>query len=100
MGIGSTGNGWTDVYAGLIDEVAIYDHALSSGQVAAHYGAASSAGSTLSISRSSNQVTLTWGGGILQESSVVTGGFTDAVGAVSPLTLLAPTATKFYRLRQ
>jgi hypothetical protein len=98
-GIGSTGNGWEQAYAGLIDEVAIYGEALTASQVAAHYGAATSSGGTLSIARSGNQVTVTWTGGVLQESSVVTGGFADSPGAVSPLTITAPTATKFYRLR-
>lgn len=99
-GIGSTGNGWEQAYAGLIDEVAIYGDALTAGQVAAHYGAAAGVSPQLSISRSGNQITLTWSGGVLQESSVVTGGFADTQGAVSPLTLTAPTATKFYRLRK
>lgn len=97
--IGSTGNGWDQAFAGLIDEVGIYGEALSAARVAAHYAAATGAVSKLSIARSGNQVILTWTGGILQESTVVTGGFADSVGAVSPLTITAPTATKFYRLR-
>lgn len=98
-GIGSTGNGWDQAYAGLIDEVAIYGEALTGTQVASHYTAAAGTVLKVNIARVGNQITLTWTSGTLQESSSATGGFVDSVGAVSPLTITAPKATKFYRLR-
>lgn len=97
--IGSTGNGWAEGYAGGIDEVAIYGTALTPAQVAAHYAAASGVVATIGISRSGADVTLTWSGGTLQESATVNGTYTDVAGAVSPLTLTAPKATRFYRLK-
>ncbi|HAM70337.1 MAG TPA: hypothetical protein DCM86_01690 [Verrucomicrobiales bacterium] len=98
--IGAKGNGWDGAYSGFVDEVALYDHALTAAQVAAHYAAATGTGAShLSISRAGGAVTLTWTGGILQESSSVTGTFKDVAGAASPLTVTAPTETRFYRLR-
>ncbi len=97
-GIGSTGNGWADAFTGGIDEVAIYSAALSATQVAAHYNAATRSGDQLSIARVGSTVTLTWSGGTLQESASITGIFSTVAGAVSPLTLISPANTRFYRL--
>lgn len=99
--IGSAGNGWADYYTGAIDEVAIYAHALTPTQVAAHYLAGTAVTSPISITRSGGDVTITWPSGTtLQEATVVSGPYTDVAGSpVSPLTLPA-TGTKFYRWRQ
>jgi hypothetical protein len=65
--IGSTGNGWAETFAGSIDEVAIYNHALTAAQIQAHANA--SGGSTggdiqiTSIVPAQNGFTLTWTGG-------------------------------------
>lgn len=97
--IGSTGNGWGDNFIGGIDEVAIYGTGLTSEQVAAHYAAATSTGGSLSIARAGNKVTLTWSGGVLQQSATVTGGYSDVTGAASPLEIASPKETRFYRLK-
>src|SRR6185436_10363105 len=55
--VGSTGNGWADPFAGNIDEVAIYDHALSAAQIQGHYNAGTLQ-PRLSITRSGNNVTI------------------------------------------
>ena len=99
--IGASGNGWADSFAGGIDEVAIYGHALTADQVAAHYASGASLLPTLSIARSGKTVTLTWSGGVLQEASALApGGFKDVAGAKSPLPLVDPAGTKFFRVRQ
>lgn len=61
--LGSTGNGWGDNFQGAIDEVAIYNYALSPAQVAAHV-----AGQILPLSLAlptigTNGLNLSWTGG-------------------------------------
>lgn len=55
--------------------------------------------STLGISRSGAQVTITWNGGKLQNADAVTGPWTDVANATSPTTVTAA-GTKFYRVAQ
>jgi hypothetical protein len=43
-------------------------------------------------------VTLTWSAGVLQQTDVVTGPYTDVLSATSPSTVPAA-AMKFYRVR-
>jgi hypothetical protein len=97
--IGSTGNGWANNYAGGADEVAIYSTALTANQIASHYvaGKAGTAALTI-IPTGGGNVTITWPAGTtLQQSSLVTGTYTNTPGSpVSPLTIPA-TGTKFYR---
>ena len=98
--IGATGNGWADNFAGAVDEVAIYDHALSAGRVAAHYAAATSA-RLLTITRSGNSLILGWSAGTLQQADDVTGPYTNVSGATAPSYPVTPNQTKkFYRLTQ
>jgi hypothetical protein len=101
--IGSTGNGWADNFAGFIDEVAIYDKALTLSQVSAHFVAGKvGTAAPITITRApGNNVTITWPAGTtLQESTSVTGPYTNVSGSpVSPLTVSA-SGTKFYRWRQ
>ena len=98
--IGSTGNGWADSFTGSIDEVAIYNVALSPSRIAAHYSTAIFGSHPLGIALSGGQVTITWSVGTLQQSDNVTGSFTDLLGVASPYKPSAGPATKFYRLRQ
>ncbi|MBM3841145.1 MAG: LamG domain-containing protein [Verrucomicrobia bacterium] len=102
--IGSTGNGWEGSFAGAIDEVAIYNKALSASRVQAHYAAGQSgAGNpiTIAIVRSgASNVTLRWTAGVLQESANVNGPFATVSGANSPYTIPASAATRFYRAQQ
>jgi hypothetical protein len=98
--IGSTGQGWADNFAGTIDEVAIYNSALTPARVQAHYAAATSASSTaaLAIASVGGKVSLTWAGGTLQQSDKVTGPFVDVPGATSPRAVTLTGSTQFYRL--
>ena len=97
--VGSTGMGWTNDFAGTIDEVAIYDKALSASQIAAHY-VVGTAGTTAltAVSAGQGKVAITWPAGTtLQESSTVNGAYTAVSNSpISPLTV-SPTGTRFYR---
>ena len=97
--VGSTGEGWADNFQGAIDEVAIYNTALSAAQVSTHYLVAKSGTVVFTILPSGNHsVTITWPAGTtLQQSATVNGTYTDVPGSpVSPLTIAA-SGTKFYR---
>ena len=97
--IGSTGNGWANNYSGSVDEVAIYNFALSPSRIATHYSLGRLGPNPISITRSGGVVNITWAVGTLQQASVVTGPYTDVGGAVSPYTPPAGSTQKFYRLR-
>lgn len=97
--VGSAGEGWFDNFKGAIDEVAIYNTALSSNTIAAHYAAAKTAATTFTItSAGAGKVTITWPtGATLQQSAAVNGTYTNVPGPpTSPLTIPA-TGTTFYR---
>jgi len=98
--IGATGNGWGDNYVGNVDEVAIYNKALSASQVAAHYVAGLSGTANLSIVKAAGgKVTITWPNGTkLLQSSTLNGTYTVVPGSpVSPLSrwreMLVPPAS-------
>ena len=99
--VGASGNGWADHFAGAIDEVALYNHALTATQVQAHYtaGVKTAGPSKLEISRGTSGVSLTWSSGILQQVDNLSGAFTDVPSAASPFTPPTTSAAKFYRLR-
>ncbi|YCM43142.1 LamG domain-containing protein [Verrucomicrobiaceae bacterium 227] len=86
-------------FTGSIDEVAIYDYALSPAQAASHYSAGLSGGSPLTIAQSGALVILTWDIGILQASDTLRDDSFEDVGAVSPALVPASQVRKFYRLR-
>jgi PKD repeat protein len=54
---------------------------------------------SLGISRSGNQVQLTWADGTLQSAIQVMGPYTNIAGAVSPYTLPPAEATRFFRVK-
>jgi hypothetical protein len=98
--IGATGNGWGDGFSGGVDEVAIYNRALSSATIATHYYVAQSGGVLLTITHSGNSVTVHWPVGTLQRADSLTGVWTDVPGAVAPsYTTTATRAQKFYRVK-
>ncbi len=98
---GAAGNGWADLFAGAIDEAAIYSYALKPAQVQAHYAAATSAQPpTIAISLAGSDVTLTWPSGTLQQADTVNGQFAEVPGATSPYTIKASGAQKFYRCKK
>ncbi len=96
--IGATGNGWADNYNGAVDEVAIYNTALSGSKVASHYLTGKSGTSALTISKSGSSAIINWpAGSTLQASTLVTGTYTNM--AVPPASSITNTTsgTKFYR---
>jgi len=99
--VGSVGNGWAQNYTGEVDEVAIYNTALSAERIAAHYAAAKNPPVTgsLTIGYADAKVTITWPADtVLQQSDSVSGPYTDVTPATTPL-ILTPVGDKFYRFR-
>ena len=96
--VGSTGNGWADAFNGTVDEVAIYNYALSASKIKGHYNAGVAV-PRLTITRSgSNSVTITWPYGTLYQADNVTGPWTAVAGEpTSPYTVSAGAARRFYR---
>lgn len=92
-------------FQGTIDEVAIYNLALSSNQVAAHYDAGTFVVVTpgvLTITNLHNsQVQLLWNfSGTLQSATNVTGPYNTVSNATSPYLEPTTNAQKFYRVKQ
>ena len=86
-------------FSGSIDEVAIYDYALTRAQASAHYSAGLSGGTPLTISQSESNVILTWDIGILQASDTLLDESFEDITDNSPATIPANQVRKFYRLR-
>ena len=82
--IGAAAYGWADDFAGAIDEVAIYNKALSPSAIAAHYSAAQTVPVTLNIELSSGKPTITWSSGTLQQANSLSGPWADVPSATSP----------------
>jgi len=93
--IGSTGNGWANNFAGVVDEAAIYNYALTPDKVAAHYSAAC----PLQITPSGGNVTVTWCSGTLQAAGAVTGTYTNVTGALPPSYSTPASGTLFFRVQ-
>ena len=87
-------------FAGSVDELAIYDKALSPNRIAAHYSTGIFGSHPLAIGLSGAQVNITWTAGTLQQSDNVTGTYADLPGVTSPYKPPAGPASRFYRLRQ
>jgi hypothetical protein len=98
--IGSTGNGWANNYAGGIDEVAIYETALTPTKVATHYLIGKVGTAVITITESGGNLAVAWPlGTTLQEAPSLSATFTDVPGSpTSPLTITV-SGTKFYRFR-
>jgi len=98
--IGSTGNGWANNYAGGIDEVAIYNTALTPTKVTTHYLIGKVGTAVITLTNSGGNLAVAWPSGTtVQESTSLGSAFTDVPGSpVSPLTITT-SGTKFYRFR-
>jgi hypothetical protein len=92
FGVRSDGQfgGWD----GGMDEVAIYNYALSTAQIKNHFFNSV----TLTIAKQGNNVVLTWPLGTLQKAGLVTGTYTNVVGATSPYTNAITGAAAYYRV--
>jgi hypothetical protein len=82
-------------FLGTIDETAFYNYALSPTQVQLHYLNSTK----LTITKSGNNVVLTWPIGTLQSAPAASGTYTNVPGATSPLTNAASTTQKYYRVQ-
>lgn len=88
-------------FNGVVDEVAIFNNALSAAQIRQlYYAALWPPNITLTIAMVGNQVQLTWGRGLLQSADAATGPYTDVTDATSPYNVLLSAAKKFYRARE
>ena len=81
-------------FDGVIDDVAVYNKALTPAQVQAHYFATV----RLTIAEAAGKVVLSWPFGTLQQSSAAPGTYTNLVGVTSPYTN-APNSTAFFRVK-
>ena len=82
-------------FEGAIDDVAFYNKALTLDQVQAHYNATVKVG----ITRSGNNVILSWPFGTLQSAPSVTGTFTSMPSATSPFTNAVSLTPQFFRVK-
>jgi hypothetical protein len=98
--IGSAGSGFPGEFAGGIDEVAIYNTALTPVKVATHYLIGKVGTATITITKSAGDLSVAWPSGTtLQEATSLSSTFSDVPGSpVSPLSVTAG-GTKFYRFR-
>ena len=99
-GSGPTVLGWrSDVdfnsFNGKIDDVAFYNKALSAQQVQNHFLNTV----RLTITRSGNDVVLSWPFGTLEAAPDAIGTYTNISSAVSPYTNAASGAAKFFRVK-
>jgi len=97
--IGATGMGWANYFAGSIDEVAIYNVALSPATINAHYYVAQSGAVSLTITRSGAIVSVNWPAGTLQSASALAGPWTDLPGVMAPYQPSISSGTMFYRVK-
>jgi hypothetical protein len=99
------GDGWASLgfrfdgggsgFDGAVDDVAFYNKALTLDQIQAHYNATVKVG----ITRSGNNVILSWPFGTLQSAPAVTGTFTNMPSATSPFTNALSQTPQFYRVK-
>lgn len=90
-------------YIGQLDEVAVYDRALSPAEVATIWFSSFSTGpvppSALTLSIVGGEYFLSWTSGALQAAPSLSGTFTDVAGATSPYKMVPSAGLNFYRLR-
>jgi hypothetical protein len=107
--IGSAGEGWEQIFNGSIDEVAIYNKALSAGQLLSHYNAATTGGSsdvTVSVTaHTDTTITLSWTGAtgksLIQKKTDIGSATWDNVATTTSNSITLPIsgATGFYRVQ-
>jgi len=82
-------------FDGSIDEVAVYNKALTVAQARLHYLASTE----LSISQSNGNLYITWPVGTLQSSTSVTGPYANVIGATSPYLVPTGGTQTYYRVQ-
>jgi len=105
LGLSHDTNSW-QAYFGLMDDVRIYNRALTSSEITSAYGGALVDPTALVMQLNFTTapgpgVNLTWQStdAILQSADSVNGPYTDVPGAVSPYSIGVQAAAKFYRYR-
>lgn len=90
-------------FMGQLDEVAVYDRALSGDEITTIFASTFKSGpvppSTLSLTSTGGEFLLQWTSGVLQSSASLNGPFSDVAGAASPFRMTPADAQRFYRLR-
>ncbi|EEF57829.1 LamG-like jellyroll fold domain-containing protein [Pedosphaera parvula] len=84
-------------FTGLIDEVAVFNYAMTPAQIKGLYSAGGPPSVTLNIQSSGANVVLTWAQGTLLQATSVAGPWTTN-NATSPYTTSPAGAQKFYRV--
>lgn len=82
-------------FNGLIDEVAVYNKALTAEQAMLHYRAST----VLTVSQSGGNILLTWGVGKLLSSASVNGPYTEVAGATSPYLVPTTAGQQYFRVQ-
>jgi len=89
----------TRVFNGLIDEVAVFNHALSSTQIQQLYANGYKLPQVqINLQPTGSSLSLTWPQGTLFQSSNVTGPWTPVTAALSPDPLAPTNGSMFYRI--
>jgi len=97
--IGARGTGTERFFQGSVDEVAIYDYALTPSQVARHFLTAAGQPAALSITRNEGQAVLHWNAGQLEEATDLAGPWQPLPAAIPPYQTERSGAQKFFRIR-
>jgi hypothetical protein len=82
-------------FDGTFDDAAFYNKALTPSQIENHYLNSTK----LTVSKSASNVVLSWPVGTLQSAGLVTGPYTNVIGATSPLTNAPSGSQKYYRVK-
>jgi hypothetical protein len=102
ISIGSRQSGYNSTYTmnflGLIDEVSIYNYALTPAQVLNHYSTGTNPVARIYAQHSGSGLTLTWSPGILQSAPAITGPYTDMPSATSPFFVAPSASQQYYRV--
>jgi hypothetical protein len=99
--IGGDPNNVTRTFNGDVDEVAVFNYALTPSQVFNLYnGVSPNPGVRLTLQRSGANLTLGWSQGVLQEATSLAGPWSPVNGAAAPShTVTTSGPMKFYRVR-
>jgi hypothetical protein len=90
---------YTMNFVGSIDEVALYNYALSAAQVLHHYQAGTNPVVTIYAQNTGPNVTLIWSPGTLQFATNAAGPYADISTATAPYVIPPSGARQFFRVR-
>jgi hypothetical protein len=98
IGGGATESSGNYFFTGEVDEVAVYDHALTGSQVQQHYQAAPLL-PRVGVERKGGGVRLTWPTGVLEQAHGVRGPWGSLTGVASPWTFYPTNSPLVFRLK-